>query len=197
LAAVLALAGGSVSAWATPFERVDATTTCISGLNQQYCILTGAITGANGTLLVSALTDLTALTPATAEPPDAFLDRSGELDLTGVNDTDPIVSGPQMMSSVQLSFDPRLDLSPRRPGRLSGREVFRAGRAFAGLRGPELSQIELTLGASMRASGGEKSIAERSLPKSGYVSFALVNQAHVAAKVDVEERPEEYEGILQ
>ena len=55
MAGAACLAAACGTAQATPLARLDATTTCFSGLEQRYCSLTGSLTGPNGMALPEVL----------------------------------------------------------------------------------------------------------------------------------------------
>ncbi len=181
---------------ATPFTKLDASTTCFSGYDQQYCTLTGNITGPTGTVLPSLLADLVSVKAITGEGL-ALPDRSAEMDFGGAVLAEAIVAGPMMFTSIQMSFDARVDLSAQRlPGAREARR--QALRSTVGMGGSslDLARVELTLGSALSGDDTEKSIGQRELARAGSINFALVNQVHTVADTKVEE-PNEDDVILQ
>jgi hypothetical protein len=188
---------GSFGVKATPLVAIDARTTCLRGSSQTLCILNGLLTGPAGASLPSTLADLTLLTGITGETGTQFLDRSAEL-ADGEFAAAPLVVGPQMFCSIQLSFDPRVDLGRNGARNFEGllearrntRAVLRPGTPLI-----DSLQIELTLGSALSAleSGGGGGLNARSPGKQDYVSFALVNQFHTGRHSDLELEGEEGE----
>jgi hypothetical protein len=187
---------------ASPFSSVDATTTCLTGRSQQFCVLTGTMLGPKHQALPESLADISSITTLIGEAEGPVFDRSAALTVDTFADETyaPLVVGPQMMASVQLSFDSRVDIA----GRKIGVESFFAARRqpLTARRtvGLDTMQLELTLASALPTLGAEKSVSERALSKSDYVSFALVNQAHVSmqpAPSPAAEESEEEEASLQ
>jgi hypothetical protein len=157
--------------------------------------------------LPSALADLALLMGITGEAADQTPDRSIELALSGFEDDGesgagfsfaPLVVGPHMISSIQLSFNPRLDLAQRH-GRNGVDGAFDSRRQIAGWGGfsrigasaIDNLQFELSLGAATGELESEKTMSERSMGKRDYVSFALVNQVHLEQRLAAEPEPAE------
>ena len=203
-AAALVYLGASLGLQATVFNEVNATTTCIVGRSQDFCTLAGSMLGPKGVPLAGRLADIYAIADLVGERPGAFLDRSMEMtnqlaDVLEDNGDSPLVVGPQMMSSIQLSFDAQLDLS--RPRRMAGPERYFDARRPSTARHRrtvlDSLQFELTLGTAMTLRETEQTISGRALGKSDYVSFSLVNQAHFVNEPAAVEEPEQAEDILQ
>ena len=169
---------------ATPFNKLNATTSCFSDQDEQFCTLTGNMTGPGGTVLRSFLADLATVKSITGEGL-ALLDRSAELDLEAGDEA--IIAGPMMFTSVQMSFDARVDLSQRPLGaREARRQALKRDSAMGGL-SFDIARIELTLGTVLSGEDGEKSIGQRDLARAGSINFALVNLVHEAPDAKVEE----------
>jgi hypothetical protein len=163
---------------ATPLTKVEALTTCIVGRSLQFCTMNSGLLGAAGGALPESLADLASVMAVTGESELALLDRSAELSMDRFSDPafGPVVVCPQMMSSIQLSFDQRADMAGGQ------------ARAFAARR----VQIELTLGSALTGTEPGTDLNGRSAVKNEYVNFALVNQAHIsAAPAPSEEEAEE------
>jgi hypothetical protein len=192
----LALLGVSLLR-ATPFSSVDALTTCIPGRSQDYCTLTGQLTGPSGTSLPSSLADITSIKAIIGEVAVPVFDRSPELaDQFSEEGYAPVVAGAQMMCSIQLSFDPANDIGGREAVG-GGTSVDTRRQAIAAHRGVALSslQIELTLGAAMTSLlDRDRSITISPPGKRDYVNFGLVNQFHVSTRPVFKDEPEEEEG---
>lgn len=180
LAASMICVAGGANAWATAFSSPAAVTTCIGGLSQQFCQTAGRLSGPIGIVPPSMLVDLNALSVSSDGQSN---DRSAEMDLSEISGTVPVVMGPGLLSSMQLSFDSRMDLS-----------ATQAQTA-------QFARLELTLGSVLSGSGVNPRIDERRLlgNTSGYMSFALVNQSHTAAPraAAPEESEEDDEFVLQ
>lgn len=113
-------------------------------------------------LITMPLTDLGVFSGTTAIP----------------GDSESVVASPQMISSIQLSFDTHFDAAHNTDNR----------------------QIDLTLRAAMNTlEDAGKNFNVRSMGASDYVSFSLVNQVHVSTRPAViEEEPEEEDsGLLE
>ena len=194
LAGVVCL-GGILQA--TPFTKVDAATTCFSGYDQQFCTLTGNITGPSGAVLPSLLADLATVKSITGEGLAVF-DRSGEMDSGRSLRDEAIVAGPMMFTSVQMSFDARMDLSPQRQlgAREARRQALRREVSTGGGQPLDIARIELTLGTALSGGDEEKSIGQRELARASTINFALVNAVHTVAETKVEE-PSEDDAVLQ
>lgn len=182
---------------ATPVIAIDARTGCGSAAGQIFCNEVGRLSSPSGTALPATLANLTLLMAITGEGETQVPDRSIELsagDFLG-DDSElpftyaPLVVGPQMICSIQVSFDPRLDLSRRgAEGAFEARRSVRAG-SRASNPWAETLQYELTLGTVMSAIGSENKRGVRAMEQKDYVSFALVNQFHIAQPVQPEVDP--------
>ena len=120
-------------------------------------------------IALDRLTSLTIALPASLGDLDttAAVDRSPEM-----GETDAIVATPQMISSVQLSFDARFDLGGRSIGGTEG--FFDARRQAPYARNIDRRQVDLTLGVAIK--GFESETANfNSMGNSGYMNFSLVN----------------------
>jgi hypothetical protein len=96
-------------------------------------------------IALDRLTSLTIALPASLGDLDttAAVDRSPEM-----GETDAIVASPQMISSVQLSFDARFDLGGRSIGGTEG--FFDARRQAPYARNIDRRQVDLTLGVAIK-----------------------------------------------
>jgi hypothetical protein len=119
----------------------------------------------------------------------AAVDRSPEM-----GETDAIVASPQMISSVQLSFDAKFDLGSRPIGGTEG--FFDARRLTPYARNIDRRQVDLTLGVAFKGLESE-AVNFQSMGNSGYMSFSLVNQAHISTRPAVpDDEPEEEDSTL-
>lgn len=180
-AGILCLAGAGMVE-ATPLSAVSGLTTCIAGRSQQFCSTNGLLMRASGEVLPESLADIVSVLAVTGEG-EVTLDRSAELigDRLGDVAFGPVVVSPQMICSIQLSFDQRVDSSMRAARWTPA--VKKWGTASV-----DRSQVELTLGTAMTSlEAATMNMNTRAMAKQDYVSFALVNQAHISAAPEPEE----------
>jgi hypothetical protein len=179
---------------ATLLSNVDAMGHCQAAARSQMC---APVQGASMVSELSlALLDLQVLAGGTSGS-----DRSAEMGAgaasANLSEAIAIVVSPQMFSSIQLSFDPRFDLT----GSAAERRFATQSALRMNVPGLEASRVELTLGTAMTGFE-DKAVGQRTLAKTSYVSFSLVNQLHAGRAVrlvgDYEQDPdEETEIVLQ
>ncbi len=168
------LAAGGASLLATPVVTIDQSAMCRLGRSGDSCSLNAFLTGSSGAALPASLAAIELVGILTGEQ---FAPANT---LPGVDLTETyavMVVSPAMITSIQLSFDPRLD---------SGAPAFRALETVAGSARKsdaapvrfDSRQVELTLGAVMSSIKAEKSIGVRAFGKADYMNFALVSQLH-------------------
>ena len=143
-----ALLASSVCLQATALVELTVATTCWSSGDDQFCNSHGELTGIRGQALPSSLANLSIFTVPLP---------------TSIFDEETITATPEMITSIQLSFNPRVDESvarisvndslfdaPNHP-QLSARTGFINAAIMI-----DSGQLELTLGSALRSGEGEK-----------------------------------------
>ena len=142
------LLAGSACLHATALAELNVATTCQAARNGEFCNFHGELTGMRRQALPASLADISIL----AAPAQ-----------TGLFDEEAILATPAMISSVQLSFDPRVDGNvarisvndsvfdaPSHP-RLAARTGFINSSVLIDDR-----PLDLSLAAALRPDDGEK-----------------------------------------
>lgn len=175
-AGVCLLTVGRAPLLATPVVDLDRSTICRLD-RSDFCRFDGILTGPAGAALAASLADISVIELLTGEqrlPADA--EPSVDLEET----FSVLVVSPTMFSSVQLSFDPRLDTGAAafRSREIGPEAAGIPGKSDAGTVRFDTRQVELTLGAVTSSIKGEKVVGARAFGKNDYMNFSLVNQLH-------------------
>jgi hypothetical protein len=191
---------------ATPLIGLNAAGTCANQEERQSCSELGILTGWRGAPLPENLADLYTITVITGDRSAAMINglwlsrhlpEALSAAAAAAGQEEMVVSA-EMVFSVQMSLDARIDASEPRLGAIGS--VFplparKAGRLQPG--GFERRQIDVTLGAAVNSIQTTQNVNMRDLAKSDYMSFSLVNQAHLNARPMAEPEPEQETGSPQ